>query len=156
MRSRHWFAAEVTLLLVAGSLFLVHAQTNKRAAHDRLIGAWRMVSFKYRDAAAFTDVPEAERTHLKYFTGSRFIWVDYDSKTKEMQSAAGGKYVLEGNVLKETPEFGLGTEAADMRDREQTFSVKIEGDTYRQSGTLVFGGKNPENMKLEEVWKRVK
>jgi hypothetical protein len=51
--------------------------------------------------------------------------------------------------MKETPEFGLGADSVAMRGIEQTFMVKVEDDTLRQSGTLKFGGANPENMKLE-------
>ena len=159
MNSKQWFAAHVSLVLVAGGV-VAHARheqkaSEKTALHSRADGAWRLVSYKYRDAD-LTEVPKDQRNHQKYITGGRFIWIDIDPKTKEIHSSAGGKYVLDGNTMKETPEFGLGAESVAIRGIEQTFTVKLEGDTLRQTGTLKFGGANPENMKLEEVWERVK
>jgi hypothetical protein len=159
MNSKQWFAAHVSLLLIAG-VVVAHARqeqkaSDKAAMHGPTDGAWRLVSYKYRDAD-LTEVPKDQRNHQKYITGGRFIWIDINPNTKEIQSAAGGKYVLDGKTMKETPEFGLGADSVAMRGIEQTFTVKLEGDTLRQSGTLKFGGANPENMKLEEVWERIK
>ncbi len=160
MNSKRWFAANLSVLLLAGCLFVVHAQSSRKvdvpAVRGKLEGTWRLASHKYGSATAFTAVPREPQTRLKYITSSHFIWVVYDPKTKELQDSAGGTIVVNGNVLKETPQFGLGEGAKDLRDKEQTFDIKVDGDTYRQSGTLVFGGQHPGSMKLEEIWERVK
>lgn len=161
MKARHWFALQLSLLLLAGALFLVPAQSGhnpdpKASMRGNLEGTWRLVSYKYGQAQQFTNLPKDQQTRLKFITATHFIWVDLDPKTKQMLTAAGGRCSLADAVYKETIEFGLGKVAKDLRVKEQTFTVKVEGDTYHQSGTLVFGGAHPETMKLEEVWERVK
>jgi len=50
----------------------------------------------------------------------------------------------------ELPQYGLGGDFDIIRDKPQSFSVKIEGDRLHQSGTLSNG------LKIEEVWERCK
>ena len=158
MQARHWFVLHMILLLIGVSFLLVRAQppSTNTPSQGKLDGVWRTVSYKYGNATSFTDIPEGKHTRMKYFTGQRFIWVINDPKTRKIVAAAGGKYTFDGATLRETPQFGLGSVADDLRDHDQIFRITFDGDTFRQAGTLVFGGKHPGSMPIEEVWKRLK
>src|SRR5947209_8124885 len=128
MKARHWFVAQICLLCVLAGIALVNAQSSHRSrGHNTLEGAWRLTSYRYRDAAS-TDIPREQQTHLKYYTSNgRFVWVNYDPKTRDVQSVAGGRYSLDGSTLRETPEFTTAGSLADIRVKEQVFTINREG-----------------------------
>ena len=161
MNSKQSFVLQTSVVFVLAGSLLANARPgqkadDKPATTAKVEGTWRLTSTKYGNVANFTDIPKAEQTHLKYIIGGRFIWVDYDQKTREIKSSAGGKYALSGESYKEVPEYGLGKDFASIRDKQQSFTVKIKGDKLRQSGILKLGGANATTLKLEEVWERVK
>jgi hypothetical protein len=95
---------------------------------------------------------EPRLRQIKVINQDHFIWVTYDKESRVPVTAAGGTYTLEGDTYKERVEFGrFGTrELQDVVGKEQTFRIKLEGDTLTLTGTLSNG------QELREVWKRVK
>lgn len=141
------------LTLVLGTLGLAYemlraaepAKTD--ATEDRMIGTWKLVSARYGDE-------EIEGTKLgitlKHITPSGFVWLSYDPETKVVSRTAGGSYSVKGDQYEETPQYGFGGDFEIIRDKPQSFSVKIEGDQWHHDGTLSNG------LKIEEVWERCK
>jgi hypothetical protein len=62
---------------------------------------------------------------------------------------AGGTYILNGNSYTEHMDFASDVIAAGLVGKDQQFTVKADGDTFTQTGTLTNG------KPLSEVWKRV-
>lgn len=126
MKASHLLAVQITGVLLFVGVLTTYSKlagakseastTASRPVHSSIEGTWKMVSYKYRDAP-MTEVPKEEQTHLKFITGGNFIWVNYDPKSKEIDTSAGGKYVLESKTYVETPEFGLGDESKSMRNK---------------------------------------
>ena len=116
---------------------------------DSHLGTWQLVSAKYGDAKEFSDVSDSG-PHIKMLTPDRFIWVIYDSKTKLISRSMGGSYRLQGSSYTETVEFFLPKGMKIYLGKEQTFTIRVEGDKLFQSGQLSDG------MKIEEIWQRVK
>lgn len=115
------------------------------AKQARLIGTWQLVS------AYHNDEPEvlAGKTEVKMISDRRFMWIEYDSaKNKTLQSGFG-TYVLNGNSYTEHIELlDAQIHGTPFIGRDLTFTVRIEGDTLSQTGTV-----GP--MKLSETWKRM-
>jgi len=122
-------------------------QDKKDALEQQVIGTWKMVSAKFGDRQI--DMATFGVT-LKHITPTSFVWVSYDSQTKVVSRAAGGAYTLKGDQYEELPQYGFGPDFEVIRDRTQSFRVKIEGDKLYQSGALSNG------LKIEEVWERCK
>ena len=141
-------ALTVTVVLVMGfALALAGQQTPAKGGSSHL-GTWQLVSTKYGDEKEFSNY-SAERRRVKLITATHFTWVDYNGDTKEISSAAGGPYSLEGNVYTETIEF-VGEGMESYLGKKQAFTIKIDGDKLSQSGHLSDG------LKIEEVWRRIK
>jgi hypothetical protein len=136
-----------TLLVAFGALGFADNPKADGDAAARLIGTWKLTSAKY--GGEESDLPKSGTT-LKHVTPGNFIWVTYDSETKEVTRTAGGTYTLDGEKYEETPRYGLGADFEAVRDKPQTFTLKLEGDSWKHSGELSNG------LKIEEVWERVK
>lgn len=140
------------LLMGIGVLGLVSWAADKAATPDKntpsLVGTWEMTMQKYGDAKELTPVSDDHKS-LKFVTGTHFIWVWVDPKTKKITTSMGGRCQQKGDAYIETPEFATeGMEA--YLGKEQKFTAKLEGDQWTHSGQL------SEGQKIEEVWKRVK
>ena len=133
-----------------GALCLGVFAADKPAAPGKpqLIGTWEIVSSKFGDAQDFTPFGD-ELKALKFITPTHFIWTHFDPKTKKISNSMGGTYTCEGDTYTETPQFAYEGQEAYL-GKPQKFTLKIEGDTLTQSGTLSDG------MKVQEIWKRVK
>ena len=59
----------------------------------------------------------------------------------------GGTYILNGTSYTEHVDFAIDKIAAGLVGKEQSFTVRVDGDTFTQTGT---NGKA-----LSEAWKRV-
>jgi hypothetical protein len=116
-------------------------------AEQPVIGTWKLLSAKYGDEAV--DNSKLGIT-LKHITPTSFLWLSYDPETKEISRSSGGTYTLQGDRYEETPQYGLGADAAATRGKVQSFTLKIEGDKWHQVGTLSNG------VKIDEVWERCK
>ena len=62
---------------------------------------------------------------------------------------AGGPYTLKGNSYTETIEF-VGPGMETYLGKKQSFTIRVDGDKFHQSGQLSDG------LKIEEVWQRLK
>ena len=139
--------------LVAGTLFVAFGAIGFEGppkaddAAAKLIGTWKLTSAKYDGEES--DLTKSGTT-LKHITPGNFIWVTYDSDTKEVSRTAGGTYTLDGEKYEETPRYGRGADFEAVRDKPHTFTLKLEGDSWKHSGALANG------LKIEEVWERVK
>jgi hypothetical protein len=78
-----------------------------------------------------------------------FIFAAYDTEKGRPLYTAGGTYILNGNSYSEHMDFASDVIAAGLVGKNQQFSVKVDGDTFTQTGTLSNG------KPLSEVWKRV-
>ena len=139
-------AIVVTLVLAVSSCQEV--QRSPRTESGSLLGTWELASYKYGNQTEFTDYPE-QRRRIKMVSGTHFIWVEFPIDTKEIEDGAGGSYTLEGNAYTESIDFAMPGMTSYL-GKKQVFSVRVEDDTYHQSGTLSDG------LKIEEVWHRVK
>ncbi len=122
-------------------------QDKKDAFEQQVIGTWKMVSARFGDREI--DMATFGVT-LKHITPTGFVWVSYDSQTKVVSRAAGGAYTLKGDQYEELPQYGFGPDFEVIRDKPQSFRVRIEGSKLYQSGSLSNG------LKIEEVWERYK
>lgn len=109
------------------------------AKKSPLDGAWELVSGQ--------PLPKGARD-IKIISGGHFIFAAYDTATGKPLYAAGGTYVLNGTAYVEHMDFASDPISA-LVGKDQSFTVKIDGDAFTQAGTLS-NGKD-----LSEVWKRL-
>jgi hypothetical protein len=112
---------------------------------NKLLGTWKLVSAKY--GGRESTLPK-EATTLKHVTPAHYTWLTFDKNGQAIRTQ-GGPYEFDGQVLKSTPEYGMGPGFEAIKGRVQSFEIKFAGDRFFQSGTLSTG------TTLEEVWKRV-
>ena|SRR5688572_7285054 len=153
MKSPATFLALILLILLSPALIAQKpsdpkdpgVKQDKQASH---LGTWKLVSTKYGDAKDFTPYRE-ESSRLKIINATHFIWVEVDSKTKNVLASAGGAYKLDGLSYTETIDFA-GEGMAAYLGKSQKFTIRVDGDKLFQSGELSDG------LKIEENWERVK
>lgn len=122
-------------------------QGAKQGAEQKPIGTWKLVSAKYGDQEQ--DLAKLGTT-LKHVTPIGFVWLSYDTQTKVVSRTAGGIYTLKDDQYEETPQYGFGSDFDVIRDRLQSFTIKIAGDRWHLSGAFSNG------LKIEEIWERCK
>ena len=121
--------------------FLVWSQTNTGSTMtNQLDGTWELVSGQ--------PLPKGARD-IKMLSAGHFIFVAYDTATGKPLYAAGGTYILNGSSYIEHMDFASEPISA-LVGKDQTFTLKFDGDTFTQTGTLSNG------KALSEVWKRVR
>jgi hypothetical protein len=121
-------------------VFFAWSQTNcVQAKTSPLDGTWELV--------AGQQLPKGARD-IKIISGGHFIFAAYDTEKGELLYTAGGTYILNGSSYAEHVDFGDRI-SAGIVGKDQQFTVKIDGDTFVQAGTLS-NGKG-----LSETWKRV-
>lgn len=126
------------IALAAG--FLAWPQTNdSHAQKSPLDGTWDLVSGQ--------QLPKGTRD-IKIISGGHFIFVAYDMENGKPLYTGGGTYRLSGTSYTEHIEFASDRIAAGLVGKDQPFTVKVDGDTFTQTGTLSNG------KALSEVWKR--
>ncbi len=147
-------ALSALLLLLAIGIFGLTYGTiratedgDKEAAKQKVIGTWKLASAKYGDQAL--DLATLGTT-LKHVTPTGFVWLSYNATTRMVSRMAGGTYTLKGDQYEETPQYGLGGDFEIIRDKAQSFKLRIDGDTWHHDGALSNG------TKIEEVWERCK
>src|SRR5881227_599267 len=122
------------------AVFLGSSQTNgSDAKKSQLDGTWELVSGQ--------QLPKGARD-IKIISGGHFIFVAYDTEKGKPLYTGGGTYVLNGSSYSEHMEFASDEIAAGLIGKDQPFTVKVEGNTFTQTGTLSNG------KSLSEVWKR--
>jgi hypothetical protein len=109
-----------------------------------LIGTWVLVGTPDK-----VGDPPASGGRLKFRTGRHWVVTQADPDTGKVMFHHGGTYTLDGDTYTETVEYA-NESTADLIKKTFKFKVKVEGDTYTQTGV---GDDNPFQ---GEVWKRVK
>ena len=127
--------------IVLAGMVVAWAHANDRQVEKRpLDGTWELVSGQ--------PLPQGARD-IKIISGGHFIFVAYETGNGKPLYTGGGTYVLNGNSYTEHMEFA-SEKIGELAGKEQAFTVKVDGDSFTQSGTLSNG------KKLQEVWRRVK
>src|SRR5262249_23639801 len=130
----------LVLAIAFGAVFFAWSPTNGgQAKKSPLDGAWELV--------AGQQLPKGARD-MKIISGGHFIFVAYDTQKGELLYTGGGTYILHGSSYTEHVDFGDKI-SAGIVGKDQQFTVKIDGDTFVQAGTLS-NGKG-----LSETWKRI-
>lgn len=96
----------------------------------------------------FEDAPQHRQ--VKIINQTHFVWVTYVREDGKPLLLGGGTYTFDGKNYKEKYEFGGPALPAELVGKEQTFTVKLEGDKWTHSGTL------SNNFQVRETWRRVK
>ena len=99
---------------------------------ERMVGVWTI-------KAGEADVPKDSR-FLKFITSKRWCVVSSSTVSGQLTGGIGGRYTLEGDTYIETVEYSAN---ADMIGKKLTFKLKVEGDTFTQTGV-----DNPHNAVL--------
>lgn len=118
---------------------LAWPQTGSHTKKSQLDGAWELVSGQ--------QLPKGARD-IKIISGGHFIFVAYDTETGKPLYTGGGTYMLNGNSYTEHIDFASDVISTGLVGKDQAFTIKVEGDTFSQTGVLS-NGKG-----LSEVWKR--
>jgi len=123
------------------AVFLASSQTNgSDAKKSQLDGTWELVSGQ--------PLPEGARD-IKIISGGHFIFVAYDMEKGKPLYTGGGTYILNGSSYAEHIDFASDEISAGLVGKDQPSTVKVDGDTFTQTGTLS-NGKD-----LSETWKRI-
>jgi hypothetical protein len=127
--------------ITVAAVFLALSQTNgSHAKKSQLDGTWELVSGQ--------PLPKGARD-IKIISGGHFIFVAYDTEKGKPLYTGGGTYILNGSSYTEHMDFASDEISAGLIGKDQPFTVKVDGDTFTQTGTLS-NGKG-----LSETWKRV-
>ena len=149
---RPFFALTLVAVLVSGSvsssLFrdalaqesAPAADKDSKTLAQKLMGTWKL------DEASTPGSPSGVGTRLKLFTGTHWCVIQPDPGTGEIVFQHGGRYELQGDQMKTTTDFA-GESTKDRIGGKGTFSIKIDGDTMKQTDS---------NGVFNEIWKRVK
>jgi hypothetical protein len=123
------------------AVFLALSQTNaSHAKNSQLDGTWELISGQ--------PLPKGARD-IKIISGGHFIFVAYDTEKGKPLYTGGGTYILNGSSYTEHIDFASDQISAGLVGKDQPFTVKVDGDTFTQTGTLSNG------KSLLETWKRV-
>jgi len=122
------------------AMFPAWSQTNGAdAKKNQLDGTWELVSGQ--------PLPKGARD-IKIISRGHFIFVAYDTATGKPLYTGGGTYILNGSSYTEHIDFA-SAQIAGLIDKEQPFTVKVDGDVFTQTGTL------SNEKTLSEAWRRV-
>jgi hypothetical protein len=130
----------LVLAIALGAVFFSLSKTNGgQAKKSQLDGTWELV--------AGQQFPKGARA-IKIISGGHFIFAAYDTGKGELLYTGGGTYILNESSYTEHVDFGDRL-SAGIGGKDQQFAVKIDGDTFMQTGTLSNG------KSLSETWTRV-
>src|ERR1039457_2067345 len=113
----------------------------------KLDGTWELVAYKYGATAAYSAVPKDSR-EIKLISGTHFVWVVYNLRTRKPSSVGGGTCSLQADHYIEQLDFG-DRRPKDLIGKTQSFRISIDGDKWQQSGVLSNG------LRIEETWRRI-
>lgn len=128
----------VTAIAFGAVLFVWSQSGYGQPKKSQLDGAWVLVGAQ--------QLPKGARD-IKIISGGHFIFATYDTEKGELLGTGGGTYILNGSSYTEHVDFGKGL-SDGIVGKDQHFTVKVNGDTFVQAGTLS-NGKD-----LSETWKR--
>ncbi len=128
----------VTVILTVTGTFGI-AQTNV------VQGTWQLVSYDH--GQGLKNGEDDHHQELKMISSKHFVWVLYDGNKKKTLASGNGTYTLEGQSYVEHVDF-IDVDPK-LIGKDQSFTIKVEGDTLSQSGVLSDG------THIVETWKRV-
>ena len=132
---------KIILAIALTTGFLALSRTNGGdAKKGQLDGAWQLISGQ--------PLPKKARD-IKIISGGHFFFVAYDTETGKPLYTGGGTFILNESSYTEHIDFASDQISAGLIGKDQPFTVKVDGDTFTQTGTLS-NGKD-----LSETWKRV-
>ena len=130
----------LALAIALGAVLCSWSQTNGgQAKKSELDGTWDLVAGQL--------LPKGARD-IKIISAGHFIFAAYDTEKGELLYTGGGTYTLNGSSYTEHVDFGEKI-SPGIVGKDQQFTVKLDGDTFVQTGTLS-NGKG-----LSETWKRI-
>lgn len=127
-------------IALAGACLALSKTNGSDMKKSQLDGTWELVSGQ--------PLPKGARD-IKIISAEHFIFVAYDTENGKPLYTGGGTYILNGNSYTEHMDFASDVIATGLIGKDQQFTVKINGDTFVQTGTLTNG------KPLTETWKRV-
>jgi len=131
----------IALPITLAALALAWSQTTgSHAKKSQLDGVWELVSGQ--------PLPKGARD-IKVILEGHFLFAAYDTENGRPLYTAGGTYILNGSSYTEHMDFASDVIATGLVGKDQHFTVKLDGDTFTQTGTLT------NEKPLSEVWRRV-
>jgi hypothetical protein len=115
-----------------------------------LVGTWRLVSATYSGSGDRFDYVPDKLVHLKQITPTHFTVVTYEAESRKVTIVGGGPYSVEDRGYREKIEYAVGGSLPNLLGKQQSFSLRLEGDRWRLSGKLTDGPM------IDELWERVK
>jgi hypothetical protein len=131
----------IVLSLMLAVVLSVNAQTKS----SDLLGAWKLVSYKYGDRQIQFTTDSIQQ--IKLITKSNFIWVNFPNRDRLVREVAGGNYSFNAGNYTESIDFG-GYTMKSYINRNQVYKVNVE------NGKLYLYGVMTDNQKIEEIWER--
>jgi hypothetical protein len=116
------------------------SKTGSTELGAKLIGTWKL------EEASTPGSPSGIGSRLRLFTGTHWCVIQPRPNSGVIVFQHGGRYVLEGNVIKETVDFA-GESTRSLIGQTGSFTLQLEGDTYKQV--------DPKGV-FNETWRRVK
>ena len=138
------FPARCFAVVVALAATAAAVRADDPKGEGRLVGTWKLISARYGGR----EFKGEGVTTIKHVTPTQFMWATYDGDGK-VTRAAGGGYTLNGETYEETPEYGISDDFDLIKGKTQTFTWKVDGNTWHHDGKLSNG------LRIEEVWERV-
>lgn len=136
----------IFILLLAGLGISFSYKTPPRKTMP-LEGTWKLVSANWYD-----NNPKYTNSAIyKIYTGGRFAFIYFDTKTGKFQGAGGGTYTVDNSKFSEKLEYFSWDSTAV--GTSQTFDFKIEGNRFIQSGLL--NSEKYKDYEIKEVYEKV-
>ncbi|HZP59083.1 MAG TPA: hypothetical protein VFB27_02080, partial [Opitutaceae bacterium] len=129
----------ISAIALAAALPAQSQTTDRQTKNSPLDGTWELLSGQ--------PLPQGARD-IKIIAGGHVIFVAYDSATGKPLYTGGGTFTLKENSYTEHLDFASERISA-LIGKDQPFTIKMDGDTFTQTGTLSNG------KPLAEVWKRI-
>ena len=131
-------------------VFLLSNTTSAQEKKNPIEGTWEMISAKASmlDTTFLYPVTDYSR-QIKMISRTHFVCIYQDTSRKDEYGFAGGKYTLDGDKYTEHIEM---SKPPDMIGESGTFTMKVEDDTFIQSGTVSLKSFDVETY---EVYKRL-
>jgi hypothetical protein len=133
--------------LLIGSLFVLYLTSLPSLALEpvQLQGSWILKSAVYTKAdGTVIKLSDQDMKSIKLVSKAYFSFVTVN-KDGSFNNALTGRYQLQGDSYKETPEAGS---VPAMLNKTYEFKAKLDGDLWHHSGM-------EDGTKIEELWQRL-
>lgn len=133
---------KILVLLICFSFPLMAQQQDST---NKLIGSWALATFKYTLPDTVITGDSKVFNSIKIFSPSLFIYIGKSLPDHIFKRAGGGRYQINGDQLTEIMDF---SSLGNMLGKAFQYKIKIEGNTYYQSGMI-------NDIFIEEIWKKL-